>query len=231
VRSFVLFLVLGLPGFVGAEGHKLVFETPDILAPFVPAVMDRITRAGLKAEVQFAPYVRLQQDLGKGAVDGAFFLGESFLKASSLYQAVPVPLYRNEYMAVTMAGGPDIRTPQDLGDKTVGYPRGYVGMAAVTGAAPVTTVVDEEQGFRILGAGRIQVLIVSRTSAQMFSAVAGKPVQIHEPPLLTSLLYLVVRRSLSTENAALTTRFRESIADGSWERDVADVVRRQSKTR
>jgi len=221
---------LMLPGSVGADS-KLVLETPEILAPFATLVQGRLAKAGLDAEVRFAPFVRLQQDLVNGTADGAFFLSEGALKALPLYETVPVPLYRNEYLAVTLASGPEIRGAADLRGKTVGYPRGYPGMVGLVEGAEVTTVVDEEQGFRILGAGRIQVLIASRTSTQMFGGVAGRPLRAHEPPLVTSFLYLVVRRSLAAENQALTEVFRESIRDGSWERDVAEVVRLQTKKR
>lgn len=221
-------LMLALPISAGALDQKLIFETPDILAPFAPLVMERVARAGIDAEVHFAPFVRLQQNLINGAVDGAFFLSETFLKATTLYNAVPVPLYRNEYLAVTLEGGPEIRGAQDLRGRSVGYPRGYTGLAALVEGANVTTVVDEEQGFRILGAGRVEVLIVSRTSTQMFGAQAGKALKVHEPPLVTSLLYFVVRRSLTKENQALTAVFRESVGDGSWERDVMAVIRRET---
>jgi len=192
--------------------------------------MERVTRVGIEADVRFVPFARLQQEMAKGTVDGAFFLSEGVLQTVPLYEAVPVPLYRNEYLAVTQAQGPELRGA-DLKGKTVGYPRGYPGMADLVEGAEVTTVVDEEQGFRILGAGRVQVLIASRTSTQIFGAAAGQSLKIHEPPLLTSDLYLVVRRSLVKEKAALTAVFRESIKDGSWERDVAEVVRLLTKKR
>lgn len=227
----LLFLALCLTGPLVAADKKLVLETPEILAPFAPLVMARFSQAGIDAEVRFVPFVRLQQDLLAGNVDGAFFVGESFLQETTVYDEVPVPLYRNEYLMVTLADGPVIRGPQDLKGMTVAYPRGYTGVAPAVEGAKVTTVVDEDQGFRMLGAQRVQVVIASRTSTQIFGSSAGKPLRILEPPLVTGLLYLVLHQSLAKENAALTALFRRSVADGSWDREVTQVVQKQTRLR
>lgn len=222
-------LLVGLNWPLGAQ-TRLVFETAENLKPFAPAMATRFRAADLAADIHFVPAARLAEDLREGTIDGAFFVTEQTLTADTDYLLIPVPLYKNDYVAISQAGLPPIRRREDLAAFRVAYVRGNATLVTLSqSAGEAYPAVDEEQAFRLLGAARVQVVLASRTSAQLFGPAAGVPLKVHEPPLLSSPLFLCLKASLTPARDALTRVLKASVDDGSWARDVRAVIDGLSK--
>ena len=225
-RSGIAVLLLAVSAATLVAQPQVFVGGPENLRRFEPLMDSLIRRAGLEPRFEFAPYVRLVGDLAQGKQDAAFFLPQASLDQLPLYQAVPVVLYRNEYVAVTVDQGIKVTKASDLTGYSVAYPRGYASLAEVTRSlTKVTEVTDEDQGFRMLGAGRVQVLLCSRTSVVIFGAAAHRPLWVQEPALVSQPLYLVIRKTQVVEAEALTKVFQAAVADGTWARERDRVLK------
>jgi ABC-type amino acid transport substrate-binding protein len=201
-------------------------EGPESLRLFDPVMVDLIRQAGLEPQSSQVPYARLIADLTQGKPDIAYFLSQASLDQLPLYQPIPVVLYRNEYVAVTIDPEIRITKPADLGQYSVAFPRGYASLSPVTkGLSNATEVTDEDQGFKMLGAGRVQVMLCSRTSVEIFGPAARHPLFVQEPALVSQPLYLVIRKTKAAEADALTRVLQAVLNDGTWAREREKVFK------
>lgn len=224
VAALVAALALTVP----AAAQNLAVGTTDPIKPFIPLVEKVLKEAGFTVTATVLPQARLFSELSGNNLGGGFFISDVVFQSNQALVKVPVPLFKNELVAVSVKPGVTVKTAADLKNYKVGIVRGNATHEAITkGLSPAVTDSDDQQ-FKMLAAGRFDVAVTSRTLAPTLAKTAGiGSYTIQEPAVLTTLLYF----GLSPANAGLadklTAAFKKWVDSGAWDKEINAVIAKQ----
>ena len=215
-RTFGLILAL-LPGLAGgavpsspplaaaplqlhvARGHDSA--TQDAAARVLEVAY---ARAGVGLRLETLPAPRATQRLEAGLLDGDAARIEAYFEAHPVLHRVGPPLMRVSQVAYTRAdAGFTVRNLDDLRGRRVGIVRGLVqSEQLVAGLDRVTAVTSGVQLYRMLAAGRLDVVVDAPMNQRRHSAELG----LHNVMAQATLCEQPVYHGLHRRHAAIAPR-------------------------
>lgn len=221
-------LLVWCPSLLAVESWQLLATPP--MRPFAPLMQSVLQQAGISATVRYVPQARLIAELQTGRGDGAFFLTERARDSVPALEIVPVALHQYDLMAVSLkplaATTPDALARYRLGIErgnqlseawSVNYPRVYRG----------NSVPKLVQAF---AAGRFDVLVLGRDQvARQLNRVKIAVYYLHEPPLQSMPLYLMLLPHRRGALPAVTKAFQQAVDSGAWSRQMSQVLQQYAR--
>lgn len=213
-------LVLAL----GLSAQTLKLAAIEAVKPFEPLLAKVIKSAGFTPEFTYLPQARLMADAD--SYDAVYFLTDIAITSVKGMVKVPVPLFSNDVVAV--AAKPDVKVASraDLAKYKVGVERGNKNHQEITkGVTGIVETDNQAAAVKMLGAGRFDVAIVSRSLVAQYAKEAGlAKYYVQEPPVLQIPLYLGLTAKGAANEAKLTPAFRKVVDDGSWLKDATALA-------
>jgi len=217
----ILLLAWAMPFF--AETFTVV--SIDTLKPFEPLIAEVFTSAGFEAEFSYEPYARLLYSMRKNLYQGTFFTTIQLATELPGIRAVPVPLYDNDTVAISVKPGIVVRSVEDLSRYAVAIQRGNPTQTEITKGIPVVDVASLEVEFQMLDSGRVDVILAPRALTPGLARRAGLAAYtVHEPPLLTMPLYFFVGETGYDALEPLTREFSKKVESGEWARELQAIL-------
>jgi polar amino acid transport system substrate-binding protein len=235
-RALMIMLLAGLSAWSAKAGTPLQIATSSVAPYATPArdgLLDRLVPAvfrelGLEAEIALYPGAseRGLRNANEGLDDGQALRLPGLEREYPNLVRVPEPLLEADFVAFT--SGPVFATPgwSALLPYEVTY---VIGWKLFENGLPQqvrrTPVRDVEQMFGLLANGRAEVALYERWQGLASARALGLKVQLMQPPLLSSPMYLYLHK----KHVDLVPRAAEALArlkrNGSYQRIVAETLR------
>lgn len=221
-RLTVVLAALSMAAAIGAQELKI--GTIDGMSAYGQLVATVLKDAGFDAKIAIYQQPELYQALGKGEIDGAFFLAQPIIAQIKGSTMVSVRLLQTNFCAVTLDPAIKIANPGDLRKYTVGIVKDNSGHAAITrGLTPVEAASDIEQ-FKMLASGKIQVAVaVDKLIPPMCKAAGIKDYYIQPTPLLRTPTFFALSSKQSSSKGKIEEAFKKWQDSGQWEAEVAKI--------
>lgn len=161
-------------------------------------------RAGLNLQAETLPAPRATQRLEAGRLDGDAARIAPYFDAHPMLQRVGPPLMRVPQVAYTRADARfTVRSVADLRGRRVGIVRGLMQSARlVAGLDRVTEVTSGVQLYRMLDAGRLDVVVDAPLNARRHTAALGLRTVVAQATLCEEPVY----HGLHRRHAAVAPR-------------------------
>jgi len=220
----ILAMALAAVAVAALGAQELKLGTMEGTLRYAPAVAKALKEAGFSMKAKGYPtQVALLKALGKGDIDGAFFIPQPVIQTVPGAVMVPVKLGESRFDAVTTDPKIKIESVADLKGYKVGIVRDHSGHLAVTRGIPVTAAPDDYEQFRLLVTGRVQVIIV----LEEIIPILAKPAELRNyftsNPLLRTPNFL----ALSAANAGAAEKIEPVLArwidTKQWDQEMASI--------
>ena len=226
---FLMSLLASLNGMPSLAGQALHFQATEANRVFEPLIVNTLARAGYEMTVSFAPLTRMQLGLRNNTIDGVFFIGEDSLAVGKGIK-IPVVLYTNEVVALSLNPGIIIHQASDLQRWRVAVLRGNASQAKLTKGMAVTETDSYETSVKMLRAGHCDIVITSRLLVySLIKQFELKDWTVHEPPLSSYPLFVALAPGQRDLVPALTQIFQGAVDRGEWQRSLDAVLDRPTR--
>lgn len=221
LKAFISLILLCLCSLATAAAERITIAGAEITAMYAPLLIKVLARADIEARFIALPQARFLPSLAKGLYDGGFMLSEFAIQDIPGMVAVQQPIGEGLQTAVTLEPGIHITHAADLAHYRVGIERGNKPHQSLRPYLnEYQEVVDATALFRLLAAGRIDVLITPEIFVPALSKEAGlDKVYIQRPPVVRHSIYLGLNQSAAHLEPRIRAVLKESVASGEWERE------------
>jgi ABC-type amino acid transport substrate-binding protein len=224
-RIAACIVALSIATAVGAQ--QLAIGTMAGQDIYGPAIAKMLKEAGF--DIKLTAYNKqpdLLAALGKGGIDGAFFLAQPIIAQVGGAIMVPSRLGFTDICAVATDPAVKVAAPADLRKYTVGIVKGHAGHVAVTRGMTVVEAASEVEQFRMLAAGKFQVAVTVAELAPIMAKVAGiKTYFLQTPPLLRTPTFFALAAKRADIKDKVAAVFKRWVDGGQWEQETAQFAR------
>jgi polar amino acid transport system substrate-binding protein len=201
-------------------------------SPAGDGFLDRVigeafTRAGYAAVVvRASSSARSLANADRGIDDGLAIRTAGLEASHPNLLRVPEKLMDNEFVAYSSRG---LTSPitgwSSLRPFDVAYVRGWkVFEDGLAGHPSRTAAVDGEQLFRLLRAGRVEIILFERWQGLWQARQLGMQVHLHAPPLVRSEMFVYLHRKHAALLPAVSKALAAMKADGTYRRHFDAVL-------
>jgi ABC-type amino acid transport substrate-binding protein len=218
-------LSIAIAAAVAAMGaQELKLGTMEGTLRYAPVVAKALKEAGFTMKAKgYATQAALLKALGKGDIDGGFFIPQPVIQTVPGAVMVPVKLGESRFDAVTTDPKIKINSSIDLKNYKVGIVRDHSGHMAVTRGMSVTAAPDDYEEFRLLVDGRVQVIIV----LEEIIPILAKPAELNNYytsiPLLRTPNFLALSAAKGGEAAKIETVLRKWVESKQWDEEMGKI--------
>lgn len=227
ILSVALLLALLLPPGASAKdsftiGITCPAETKCTAVELEAALTEAYARAGYSVDFVYMPRLRTLFSVDVGETDAIAVSSRGALPGHPNIRLLPTPLIKVVVSAFTIGPGISISSPQDLEKYNVGVIRGQ--LLAVRLAKEHAHKVEEINTISslvgMLRNGRVDALLLNRSSAHVFLADAGLFGYVESEPLTTSYLFHGINTAAyePDQPEKIDKALREMIEDGTLKR-------------
>ncbi|HLO79112.1 MAG TPA: hypothetical protein VK196_21860 [Magnetospirillum sp.] len=196
-------------------------------------VKELFARLGLKAEVVFNPAAaRALQLADDGTDDGLAARIAGLEKEYPNLVRVPEPIFINDFVAAGPPGAQPIRTWDDLRPHSVAHILGWqVFEHNLPPVRELTTAKDSKQLMGLLKAARVETILHERWQAVWQAREQGVDMSIHEPPLVSTPMYMYLHRRHADLIPRVATELAAMKAEGRAKAIMAQTLSRAGKSK
>jgi len=228
MRSLLLLICLLCSSLSAAEALRLTNgEWPPYLGQQLPhqgvasrIISEAFAMEGVDVQWEFHPWARSLQLAERGQRDGSAVWLYSEERAERFYISDPVVesvyyLFHRKSLHIDWQDVDDLRGLKIAGTRGYDYGEAFQ-QAEADGHLQVSRITSDEQGFRQLLAGRVDLFPLDKVVGfdmlhQHFSAAERAQLSFHPRPLRSDSLHLMLSREIPG-NAELIARFNRSLA-------------------
>lgn len=193
-------------------------------------VAELFQRLGLSAKVAFNPAAaRALQLADDGTDDGlAARIGGLEAQYPNLVR-VPEPIFVNDFVATSLAGGPDIRGWDDLRPRSVAYILGWqVFEHNLPPVRELTLAKDSPQLMGLLKSGRAEMALHEAWQAQWQAHEQGFTIAVHRPALVSTPMYMYLNKRHAGLVPRIAAELRAMKAEGRPQAIMAEKFARKA---
>jgi hypothetical protein len=221
-RIIAAMVALCLAMALGAQELKL--GTMEGTMRYAPVVAKALKEAGYDVKATGYPtQIALLQALGKGEIDGGFFLPQPVVITVKGAVLVPVKLGESRFDAVTTDPKIKIVSAAELKNYTVGIVKDHSGHLAVTRGLPVTTAASDFDEFKLLSEGKVQVIIVLEEILPILAKAAGLKDYYASIPLLRTPNFLALTAAKGGEKAKIEAVLKKWTDSKQWDEEMGKL--------
>jgi hypothetical protein len=221
-RIAVLAVCLTLVAALGAQELKL--GTMDGTMRYAPVIAKMLKDAGYDVKAAgFKDQAALLQALGKGEVDGAFFLPQPVVQTVKGAVLVPIKLGESRFDAVYTDPKIKIANVGDLKNYSVGILKDHSGHMAVTRGLTVTTAPTDMEEFKLLTSGKVQVIIVLEEILPILTKPAGLTNYSVSIPLLRTPNFLALSAAKGGEEVKIEAAIKKWVDSKKYDEEMAKL--------
>jgi hypothetical protein len=223
-RSAAILIGLFIVSIIGAQELKI--GTIEGMAGYGPLVVKVLKEAGFDAKISTYPIQGdLVRELAKGGIDGAFFLAQPIIAQAKGAVRVPVRIGESNFCAVATDPSVKVANPGDLRKYKVAIVKGHPAHAAITRGLTLTGAASDEEQFKLLADGSVQVVIaVDDLIPIMCKAVGIKQYYVQNPPLLRTPTFLALSAAQAGIEPKVEAAFKKWIDNGQWEAEMTKIA-------
>lgn len=215
-------VVLTLAASLGAQELKL--GTMDGTMRYAPVIAKMLKDAGFEAKsAGYKDQASLLQALGKGEIDGAFFLPQPVVQTVKGAVLVPIKLGESRFDAVYTDPKIKIANSGDLKNYTVGIVKDHSGHMAVTRGLTVTTAPNDMEEFKLLTSGKVQVIIVLEEILPILAKPAGLSNYSVSIPLLRTPNFLALSAAKGGEEAKIEAVLKKWVESKKYDEEMGKL--------
>lgn len=193
-------------------------------------VAELFQRLGRSAAVTFNPAAaRALQLANDGTDDGLAARIAGLDRDYSNLIAVPEPIFVNDFVAATLSGDQRILGWDDLRPHSVAHILGWqVFERQLPPVRELTLAKDSRQLLGLLKAGRTEIILHERWQALWQARQQGLPLTIHQPPLVSTPMYIYLHRRHAALVPHVAAELRAMKAEGRDRAIMADIFAKQA---
>ncbi|UZP66722.1 transporter substrate-binding domain-containing protein [Desulfovibrio mangrovi] len=218
----IVVMLLGLVLFcspVKAETYRIATLDGITYADISAMVIKAYARLGHNATVINYPGERALFQSSQGIADAELVRTAIVGRLYPTLVRIPVPIDTARITAFMRKGLPPVRNWEDLLQYRIGVEIGFKSAEFYTRDMNVTAFSDRERMFRVLDAGRLDVVVVlRRIGDQVINRLNLQNVYASDPPLSVEPLYHYVHKKHETLVPELARVFTELLANGTFEK-------------
>ncbi len=219
-RGLAVVIALCLAGALGAQ--ELLLGTMEGTMRYAPVMAKALKDSGYAVKAKgYATQPELLAALGKGEVDGAFFLPQPVARTVKGAVLVPIKLGETSFVAVSTDPAVKINNAGDLKNYKVGIVKDHTGHTAVTRGMPVTTAPGDFEEFKLLVDGKVQVIIVLEEILPILAKPAGLKNYYASVPLLRTPNFLALSAAKGGEEAKVEAALKKFTESKQFEEEMA----------
>lgn len=203
---------------VKAETYRIATLDGITYADISAMVIKAYARLGHNATVINYPGERALFQSSQGIVDAELVRTAIVGRLYPTLIKVPVPIDSARITAFMRKGLPPVRNWEDLLQYRIGVEIGFKSAEFYTRGMNVTSFSDRERMFRVLDAGRLDVVVVlRRIGNQVINRLQLRNIYPSDPPLSVEPLYHYVHKKYEALVPELSRVFSELLANGTLE--------------
>jgi hypothetical protein len=222
MRRILSIMIAAAVAALGAQELKL--GTMEGTLRYAPVVAKALKEAGFAMKAKgYSTQAALIKALGKGDIDGGFFIPQPVIETVPGAVMVPVKLGESRFDAVTTDSKIKIDSTIDLKDYKVGIVRDHSGHMAVTRGMSVTAAPDDYEQFRLLVDGRVQVIIVLEEIIPILAKPAGLGKYYASRPLLNTPNFLALSAKNADASAKIGPVLKQWVESKKWDEEMGKI--------
>lgn len=207
-----------------AAAQTLSLGTMEGTMRYAPVVAASLKESGYEVKARgFSTQAALLEALGKGEIDGGFFLPQPVIATVRGAVMVPVKLGETRFDAVTLDPKIKINSPGDLRNYKVGIVKDHSGHMALTRGMAVTTAASDMEEFKLLVDGKVQVIIVLEEILHVMAKPAGLKDYHASLPLLRTPNFLALSAAKAGEAQKAEAALKKWVGSGRWDEEMAKL--------
>jgi hypothetical protein len=219
-RVFAAMIALSLAGALGAR--ELLLGTREVTMRYAPVIAKALEDSGYTGKAKgFATQPELLAALGKGEVDGGFFLPQPVVMSVKGAVLVPIKLGETSFIAVTTDPAIKINNAGDLKNYKVGIVKDHTGHLAVTRGLTVTAAPGDFEEVKLLTDGKVQVIIILEEILPILAKPAGLKNYYQSVPLLRTPNFLALSAAKGGEEAKVEAALKKFTESKQYDEEMA----------
>lgn len=226
MRKLTFGLILFVLAVFISQGQTLVMGAGDeATAGFSTIFADLVGELGYDVKVEIYPAGRSLEKANAGELDGELLRVAAIADQYPNLRIIGVPMTEIVIAAYTKKGYAELSGPADLAGKKVAVSRNAKAAMQVSANANQIFVQNEEQGLKMVNAGRADIFVGTATTTDSVLANLGLPDVLKQN---TPMLELGIYNWLHKKHEALVPKIEELLRqwreDGTLERKVNEFI-------